>query len=60
MSWDNIDNLMKNRIELIYDDKNSREVKEEIGYMRLLIAILGSRCHIIIHKHYKKHHKPKI
>jgi hypothetical protein len=39
---------MKNKIEIIYDDWNDEEIKKEIGYIRLLIAIFGGRCHIIV------------
>ena len=49
---------MKNKIELTYDDKNNEEVKKEIGYMRLLIAIIGG-CNIQIQPHNKHSGRPR-
>ena len=48
---------MKNKIELIYDDKDNEETKKEIGYIRLLICILGGACNIKIKR--SKYEKQK-
>jgi hypothetical protein len=53
---------MKHKIELIYDDQNNEEIRKEIGYLRLLIYILGGSCHISVRKPLKtkkKHFKKK-
>jgi hypothetical protein len=37
---------MKNKIVFIYSENNT-EMRKDIGYLRLLIAVLGSTCHIV-------------
>ena len=45
---------MKNRIEFVYDNSD-KDLRTSVGYVRLLIAIFGGNCHIIVKKHHKHH-----
>lgn len=39
---------MKTKVVLVFENTDDPETQKDIGYLRLLLAILGDECHVRI------------